>query len=434
MRFPFLRKPHLYVGRIVIMVSNIKYTGAKISCYMGYFTQAAVVNLAPLLFVIFQNIFNISYEMLARIVLINFIIQISADVISIRLAKKFSLRSLAVVAHIFCTAGFVLFAFLPALIGYTGILISTTIYSFGGGMIEVVVNPVVDACDEAEGGEKSPAAIAILHSFYCWGHILVIVVSTLFINFFGNSLWYILPIIWAAIPFLNIFMFATIKMPSGAVQGGGLSFRKLFTMKLFLLAAILMITGGAAEQAVAQWSSLFAEKGLGISKTMGDLLGPACFALCMAIVRIVTGLLGGKINMRKLLFASSALCIVGYSMMVFVKAPVVSLVGCSVCGLAVAIMWPGVLSLTSAKIPHGGATMFGALALFGDIGCSIGPWITGFVSDKAIAVSDTLSQKLPFFSSLSPDQIGLKCGLFTAIVFPVVMIVALSLFNSKKAK
>ena len=353
------------------MVSNIKYTGVKISCYMGYFTQAAVVNLAPLLFVIFQNNFHIDYEMLARIVLINFIVQICADVISIRLAKRFSLRSLSVTAHVLCAAGFLMFSFLPSLWGYAGILVSTTIYSFGGGMIEVVVNPVIDACDQAEGGEKSPAAIAILHSFYCWGHIIVVTVSTLFIKFFGESSWFILPIIWAVIPFLNIFMFANTKMPDTKTEGGGLSFRKLFTMKLFLLAAVLMITGGAAEQAVAQWSSLFAEKGLGISKTLGDLLGPACFALCMAIVRIVTGLLGSRVNIKKLLFASAVLCIAGYSIMVFVKAPVVSLVGCSVCGLAVAIMWPGVLSLTSAKIPHGGATMFGALALFGDIGCSI---------------------------------------------------------------
>lgn len=401
---------------------------------MGYFTQAAVVNLAPLLFVIFQDIFSVSYEMLARIVLINFVVQIIADVMSIRLAKRFSLRSLAITAHALCAAGFILFSFLPHFLGYAGILISTTVYSIGGGMIEVVVNPVVDACDDAEGGEKSPAAIAILHSFYCWGHILVIVVSTVFLKIFGDGLWNILPLIWAVIPLINIFSFATVKMPDGALEGGGLSFGKLFTMKLFLLAAILMVTGGAAEQAVAQWSSLFAEKGLGISKTMGDLLGPTCFAFCMAVVRIVTGLLGNRIDIKKLLVSSSALAIVGYCMMVFFKDPIVSLAGCSVCGIAVAILWPGVLSLTSREIPHGGATMFGALALFGDVGCSVGPWITGLVSDKSVVVSESLAEKFSFFSSLSADQIGLKSGLFAAIIFPVIMLVTLVFFKGKKSR
>ncbi len=401
---------------------------------MGYITQAAVVNLAPLLFVIFSEKFGVSYEMLARIVLINFVIQIIADIVSVRLSRHFSLRTLSVAAHGFCTAGFLLFAFLPKAFGYMGVLLSTTVYSFGGGMIEVVVNPVIDSCDEEIGGEKSPAAIAILHSFYCWGHILVVVVSTLFLHFFGNEAWYVLPLIWAIVPLSNIFIFSTVKMPGSSNSGGGLSFRKLFSMKLFLLAAILMIAGGASEQAVAQWSSMFAEKGLGISKTMGDLLGPMCFALCMAVVRIVAGLLGKRIDVKKLLFASSVLCIASYCMMVFVKNPVISLFGCSVSGIAVAFMWPGVLSLTSGEIPHGGASMFGALAFFGDVGCSIGPWIAGLVSDGAKLNAVRLEKAFPFFSMLDGDQIGLKCGIFAAIVFPVIMLVTLPFFKRKKDK
>lgn len=409
-----------------------KYTAAKLACYMGYITQAAVVNLAPLLFVIFSEKFGVSYEMLARIVLINFIVQISADLISIKLSRRFSLRQLSVTAHVFCAAGFLLFAFLPEAMGYAGVLLSTTVYSFGGGMIEVVVNPVIDACDEECGGEKSPAAIAILHSFYCWGHILVVAVSTLFLHFAGNDMWYILPLIWSVVPIINIFFFGSVKMPDGSTEGGGLSLKKLFSMKLFLLAAILMITGGAAEQAVAQWSSMFAEKGLGISKMMGDLLGPMCFALCMAIVRIIAGLLGNRIDTKKILMASSVLCIVSYSMMVFVNNPVVSLIGCSLSGIAVAFMWPGVLSLTSREIPHGGATMFGALAFFGDVGCSIGPWIAGFVCDGAKLNYASLEKAFSFFANLDGDQIGLKCGIFAAIVFPIVMLITLGFFKKKK--
>lgn len=409
-----------------------KYRATRFACYIGYITQAAVVNLAPLLFVIFSEKYGVSYEMLARIVLINFIIQIGADIISIRLSRRFSLRTLSITAHTFCTAGFLLFAFLPEVFGYMGVLLSTTIYSFGGGMIEVVVNPVIDSCDEEIGGEKSPAAIAILHSFYCWGHIVVVAVSTLFLHFFGNDAWHILPLIWSVVPLANIFIFSAVKMPGGSASGGGLSLKKLFSMKLFLLAAILMISGGAAEQAVAQWSSMFAEKGLGISKTLGDLLGPMCFALCMAIVRIAAGLLGKRIDVKKLLLASSALCIISYCMMVFVKNPVISLLGCSVSGLAVAFMWPGVLSLTSREIPHGGASMFGALAFFGDVGCSIGPWIAGFVCDGAKLNSASLEKTFPFFSMLDGDQIGLKCGIFAAIIFPVIMLVTLLFFKKKK--
>ena len=397
-----------------------KYLRAKCACYMGYITQAAIVNLAPLLFVIFRDTYGVSFEMLARIVLINFMVQICADILSINLLKKISLRALAVTAHAFSTVGMVLFAFLPGVLGYWGILISTAIYALGGGMIEVVVNPVIDACDDGDDGKKSPAAIAILHSFYCWGHVLVVVLSTLFLEFFGNALWRTLPLLWAAVPAINIFLFATAKMPENCSKGEALSFRSVFSSKLFVFAALLMITAGAAEQAVAQWASIFAEKGLGVSKTLGDLLGPMCFAVCMAIIRIVVGLMGEKIDTGKVLAASSVLCIICYCLMVFFKNPVISLAGCALCGFAVGFMWPGVLSLSANKM-RGGAAMFGMLAFFGDVGCSVGPWISGIASDTAVSWAGKLSQ-LPFFTGLEAGQIGLKCGIMAAFIFPILLL------------
>lgn len=404
---------------LVMTAVKRKYTCAKTACYMGYITQAAVVNLAPLLFVIFRDNYGVSFEMLARIVLINFVVQIGADILSVKLLRHITLRALAVTAHVFCTVGMVLFSFLPAVMGYSGILLSTAIYALGGGMIEVVVNPVIDACDTDDDGKKSPAAIAILHSFYCWGHVLVVVVSTLFLKFFGNGMWQILPLIWATVPAINTVAFAVARFPETCSGGESLSFKNVFSSKLFVLAAVLMVTAGAAEQAVAQWASIFAEKGLGVSKTVGDLLGPMCFAVCMAIIRIVAGLMGNKLDTGKLLAASSALCVACYCVMVFVKNPIVSLLGCAMCGFAVGFMWPGVLSLAADKI-RGGASMFGLLAFFGDVGCSLGPWVAGVASDVAAKHAKALSV-LPFFSSMDAGQIGLKCGILAAIVFPILL-------------
>lgn len=399
---------------------------------MGYITQAVVVNLAPLMFAIFQDIYGVSYEMLARIVLINFMIQISADLISIRLAKSFSMRALCTAANVLCAVGMVLFSVLPSVFsnGYYGVLVATVVYAFGGGMIEVVVNPVVDACDNEEGGGKSPAAIALLHSFYCWGHVVVVLVSTLFIRFSGAEMWYILPLLWAVIPAINIVIFLSAKMPDTENEDKKVSLKELFSAKLFIISAILMITAGASEQAIAQWSSIFAEKGLGISKTMGDLLGTMSFAVCMAIVRIYVGLRGEKINTARFLTGSSLLCIVSYLIMVFVKIPIVSLVGCALCGVSVAFMWPGVLSLCAKEI-RGGAAMFGILAFCGDMGCSLGPWFAGIVSDAAVDGYEKLSQ-IHVFLNLDANQIGLKCGILAAIIFPIAMFLSLLWFEKSK--
>lgn len=437
-RNPLISRTHFfaYGGNTTTMTAlKNKYTATKIACYFGYVTQAAVVNLAPLLFVIFREQYGVSYEMLARIVLINFAVQICADLVSIKLAQHFSLRTLSAAAHFLCAAGLVMFAVFPQVFsnGYIGILLSTVFYAFGGGMIEVVVNPVIDACDSEENSEKSPAAIAFLHSFYCWGHVCVVLLSTLFLRAFGNSSWYILPLLWAIIPTANILLFLTVKMPGCDANDEKISLKSLFSSKLFIFAALLMLSAGASEQAVAQWSSIFAEKGLGVSKTVGDILGPMSFAVCMAIIRIAGGLLGSKVDTRKLLAASAALCIFSYGIMVFVKIPVISLIGCSLCGFAVGFMWPGVLALSSKEIPNGGASMFGVLAFFGDVGCSLGPWVAGIVSDIAGQNADSLSS-LPFFSSLDTDAIGLKCGLLAAIIFPLIMLVVITMFKKSKNK
>ena len=424
----------IFCGEKLMSSTKRKYALTKFACYMGYITQAVVINLAPLLFVIFKETYGVSYEMLARIVLVNFAVQIIADIISIKLSRIFSFKTLSVTAHVLSVAGLVMFAVFPLLSPrpYAGIIAATVLYAFGGGMIEVIITPIIDACDAEESGEKGPAAIAFLHSFYCWGHVLVVLLSTLFLKAFGNGLWYFLPFLWAVIPALNIFLFVFSKMPARIEEEHGISLKELFSAKFFILAALLMMTSGASEQAVAQWASLFAEKGLGVSKMTGDLLGPMCFAVSMAVIRITAGLFGNKIGARRLLMASACLCIISYCLMVFVKVPAISLIGCSLCGFSVGFMWPGVLSLSSEKIPNGGTAMFGVLAFFGDVGCSLGPWIAGIVSDMSGKHASELAA-LPFFSSLDADQIGLKCGIFAAIVFPLTMFVVIkSLKKSNK--
>lgn len=398
-------------------MSNYKSTLR--ACYLGYITQAAIVNLAPLLFVIFMDQFHVSFEALGRLILINFGAQLITDLASVKLVAKLGARRSAILAHLACGVGLALMGLLPSLLpsAYLGLVLATLVFAFGGGLIEVLVSPIVDAIP----GDAKEAAMSLLHSFYCWGQVLVVLLSTLYIRFAGAQHWAWLPLIWAVLPLLNALNFARVPLPPSLDEGGQASLRELFGLRLFLVGAMLMMCAGAAEQAIAQWASLFAELGLGVDKLTGDLLGPLSFAACMGVGRMLYGFFGAKLNMRRMLTLCSGLCIVGYLVLALVKLPLVSLLGCALCGLSVSLMWPGVLSLTFQSIPQGGPALFGTLALFGDLGCSVGPWLAGLVSGLVQQRHDSL-QALPVFSGLAGDQIGLKCGLLAAVIFPLLML------------
>ena len=402
------------------------------ACYLGYITQAIIVNLVPLLFVIFQTDFNISLEMIGRLVLLNFGTQLAVDVIAVNFADKIGYRVCAVLGHLCCAVGLVSIGLLPGLMAdpYTGLVISVVIYAAGGGLIEVLVSPIVDSLP----GDAKASAMSLLHSFYCWGQVLVVVVTTLLLRWIGSGMWFVLPVMWAAIPIYNIYLFLKVPLMPNLAKTERIPIRKLLMSKIFLVAMLLMMCAGASELAMSQWASLFAEKGLQISKTMGDLLGPCLFAVFMGIGRTVYGIWGHKINLKRTLILCSAMCVICYLVTALARNPIVSLMGCALTGLAVSLVWPGMLSLSAANYPVGGTAMFGILAVCGDLGCSVGPWITGIVADSAQNSGAILQMGMQ--AGWTAEQIGLRAGILSAVIFPAVMLggVVLLAVKTRKAK
>ena len=377
------------------------------ACYLGYITQAIVVNLAPLLFVIFQDQYHISFEMIGRLILINFGTQIVADILSVKYVDRIGYRKAAVIAHIFCSVGLMSLGILPLIMPtpYMGLVIAVMIYAIGGGIIEVLVSPIVEFLP----GDEKASAMSLLHSFYCWGQVGVVLLTTLLLKVIGSSYWFVLPILWAFIPLYNIKNFLKVPIIEPHEDAPTMSIGELLSTRGFVIALLLMLCAGASEITMSQWSSLFAEKGLQVPKVAGDLLGPCLFAALMGIGRSIYGIWGHKINLNRALMASGILCVICYAVTIFVQNPFISLFGCAVTGLSVSLMWPGTFSLTSATYPMGGTAMFGMLAIFGDIGAAVGPWIAGVVSDAA--------------------GLGLKAGLLAAIVFPVMLVIGVMLLK-----
>lgn len=412
-------------------VKKLNYKHTTYACYIGYVTQAIVNNLAPLFFIIFQSNFHLSYEELGRLVFLNFGVQLITDIVATKYADKVGYRILVVAAHVLGTVGLVLLGILPKFLNnsYMGIFIAVIIYAIGGGLIEVLISPIVEALP----GERKASSMSLLHSFYCWGQMAVVLFTTILLSVFGTNMWYFLPVMWAIVPFCNIFLFAKVPIVPLVADGRkSMSLKELLSNRHFKIALVLMACAGAAELTMSQWASLFAQQGLKVNKVMGDLLGPCLFAVFMGTVRMLYGLKGDRINIKKVLTASSVLCIICYSIAVFSRNPLFSLLGCALTGVSVALMWPGTFSLTSSHIPFGGTMLFGVLAVMGDLGAASGPWIAGFVSDRIHSVSKPLA--FIFGADATLEQIGLKMGILVAIVFPVTMLVSLIFFEKEKSK
>ena len=369
------------------------------ACYGGYITQAIVNNFAPLLFLIFHDSFGIPLEQITLIVTINFLVQLAVDLVAAKLADRIGWRRCLVAAHLFAAAGLAGLSVLPNLLPpFAGLLCSAVLYAVGGGLIEVLISPVVEACPT----NNKAGVMSLLHSFYCWGTVGVIVVSTLFLWSLGKESWQLLAVVWAVFPLLVAAYFTQVPIYPLVEEGEGLSIRSLCRMKMFWLFIALMFAAGASEQAMSQWASAFAESGLGISKTMGDLLGPCVFSVLMGFARVFYAKMSEKVDLRKFLVGSGVLCVAAYLIASLSPIPSLSLVGCGLCGLSVGILWPGVFSLASAEMPRGGTAMFALLALAGDLGCSGGPTAVGFAS-----------------GAMGGD---LKTGLLFAAIFPLILI------------
>ncbi len=387
-----------------------QYNKTVTACFVGSIVQAVVNNFVPLLFLTFQRNYHIPLSQITLLVTFNFGIQLLVDLLSVGFVDRIGYRVSMVMAHVLSAAGLVLLTILPEVLAspFAGILIAVFVYAIGGGLLEVLVSPVVEACP-SDNKEK---AMSMLHSFYCWGHVGVVLISTLFFRMFGIGNWKVLAVVWAVIPICNAFGFAKVPIAPLIEEGEqGLSLKELFGMKLFWLLLIMMVCAGASEQAVSQWASAFAEKGLGISKTAGDLAGPMTFAVLMGISRALYGKYGDRINLDRFMIFSSCLCIASYLGISLLPVPQLSLAACAVCGLSVGIMWPGTFSKAAAALPKGGTALFAMLALGGDVGCSGGPTLVGAVT------------------SMTGDS--LKTGILSAVIFPVLLLAAVILLCGK---
>ena len=389
-----------------------KYKKTLIACYLGFITQAISANFAPLLFLTFHRTYQISLGKIAFISTAFFFTQLLVDLFCAKYVDRIGYRRSVVVSEILSAVGLIGLALLPDLLNhaYVGILISVIIYAIGSGLIEVLVSPIVEACPF----DNKESVMSLLHSFYCWGAVAVILFSTAFFTIFGINNWRILACIWALIPICNVFNFLTCPIESLTEDGQGLSIRQLCNIPIFWVALVLMVCAGASEISMAQWASAYTESALGLSKSIGDIAGPSLFAVTMGISRSFYGKYGEKIDLMKFMTGSGILCLICYLLAALGPYPILGLIGCIMCGFSVGIMWPGTISIASGKLPMGGTAMFALLAMAGDMGGSIGPCVVGFVTQNA---GDNL-----------------KAGMLAGCIFPVILVLSVCLLKYKKSK
>ena len=387
-----------------------KYQKTLIACYLGFITQAITANFAPLLFLTFHRTYQISLGRIAFISTAFFFTQLLVDLFCAKYVDRIGYRRSVIASEVFSASGLIGLAFLPSLLPdpYVGILISVIIYAMGSGLIEVLVSPIVEACPF----DNKESVMSLLHSFYCWGSVGVILLSTIFFASFGIENWRILSCIWALIPLFNTFNFISCPIESLTEEGEGFSIRQLFHIPIFWIALILMVCAGASEISMAQWASAYVESALGISKNIGDIIGPCLFAIMMGISRFFYGKYGEKLDLMKFMIASGILCLICYLLAALAPLPFLNLVGCSLCGFSVGIMWPGTISIASKKIPLGGTAMFALLAMAGDLGGAVGPGIVGLVTQAA--------------------NDNLKIGVLAGCVFPAVLVLSVLLLRRKR--
>ena len=380
-----------------------KYQKTVYACFVGYIVQAIVNNFVPLLFLTFEKSYHIPLSQITMLITFNFGIQLLIDLLSAKFVDRIGYRISIVLAHVFSAAGLICLVILPDLLpnAFAGLFISVVIYAVGGGLIEVLISPIVESCP-SDNKEK---AMSLLHSFYCWGHVAVVLLSTIFFRIFGIENWKIMALIWAIVPIVNGITFTKVPIATLIEEGEtGMTIRELCRNKTFWILMLMMLCAGASEQGVSQWASTFAEQGLGVTKTIGDLAGPMAFAILMGSSRAFYGKFGDRMDLDKFMIGSSILCIISYLCISLAPSAFVSLIGCSICGS---------FSKASMALRRGGTSLFALLALAGDVGCSGGPTLVGFVSG---ILSDNL-----------------KKGILAGVIFPVFLLVGILILGKSRS-
>lgn len=390
---------------VSIMNIRTSYRHTIAASYIGYITQAIINNFVPLLFLTFHNVYGISLEKIGLLVTVNFVTQLLVDLIAARFIDRIGYRGPIVAAHILAAVGLIGLGVLPEVVAdpYMGLCLAVIIYALGGGLTEVLISPIVEACPT----DQKSAAMSLLHSFYCWGSVLVVLVSTGLFAWWGVESWKLVACLWAIVPLVNAFYFTQVPIVQLNEKGDGMRLRELLSTRVFWIFALLMVCAGASELSMSQWASAFAESGLAVSKTVGDLAGPCFFAILMGSARVLHAKIGGKVDLSRYMGLCALLCIGSYLLAALSPVAILSLIGCGVCGFSVGVMWPGTFSLAAEKCPRGGTAMFALLALAGDTGCALGPTVVGFISGAA-------------------DD-NLKVGLLAAMAFPVLLLLGLFL-------
>ncbi len=394
------------------MTQQKNYKKTLIACYLGFVTQAISANFAPLLFLTFKSTYGITLDKIAMIPMVFYLTQLLVDLAATKFADKIGYRTCIVASQVLSAVGLILMAILPEIlpVPFIGILISVVLYAIGSGLIEVLVSPIVEACPF----ENKDGMMSLLHSFYCWGAMGVILGSTLYFAVFGVENWKILTFIWALVPIYNTFNFINCPIERLVEDGKSIGISRLLKMPVFWLMIILMVCSGASEATMAQWASAFTESAIGVSKTVGDLAGPCLFAIFMGISRMLYGKFSEKLDLTKVMLVCGIMCAGCYLLASLSALPILGLAGCALCGLAVGIMWPGSISISSQKCPKGGTAMFAFLALAGDLGAMVSPAMVGRLSEVAGG--------------------NLKAGLLAATVFPVVLVFGLLILKKKVGK
>ena len=392
------------------MIRLKKYEHTIYASYFGYITQAIVNNFAPLLFLTFASGYGLSLDKITLITTMNFAVQLIVDLLSAKYIDRIGYRTAVVAAHIFSVAGLFCMAILPGMLSnaYVGLLLAVVLYAIGGGLIEVLISPIVEACPT----DKKEGAMSLLHSFYCWGHLAVVLLSTLFFRLCGIGNWKILACVWALVPLANTFYFSVVPLYPIVSGHEKMSFKTMIGQKAFWLLMIIMICAGASEQAMSQWASAFAESGLKVSKTVGDLAGPCTFALLMGTARAIYGKYSDRIPLKKMMMGSAVLCIICYLIAALSANPLFGLFGCALCGFSVGIFWPGTFSTAAIALPNAGTAMYALMALAGDIGCSAGPTVVGMIANA--------------------NQGNLRTGLLYAMTFPLLIFIGIGLLRKTR--
>lgn len=390
-----------------------KYKKTIYACFMGSAVQAIIINFAPLLFLTFQNTYSISWSSISALITINFCVQLCVDLLSAKFADKIGYRAMILIAHATCALGLLGMAFLPDLMPepFWGLVICVTVYAVGGGILEVLVSPIVESCPTT----NKEGYMSLLHSCYCWGHVAVVILSTVFFTLAGVENWRILAVLWALVPIANGVAFTMVPIATPQIAGeAGMPVKKLLRSGLFWLFFLMMLCSGASEQGISQWASAFAEKALNVPKAVGDLAGPLSFAALMGTSRALYAKFSDRISSDKVMTLCAVTGAVSYLLASLSPNPILAFAGCALCGLSVGIMWPGTLSMGAAEIKGGGTAMFAFFAMAGDIGCSVGPTLVGMVSDS-------------FGGDLKP-------GILAATVFPIGLLAAIFFRNRYQKK